>query len=107
MSKHTPGPWEVVNATDVFGPLGGDSGDGMAAAENDGWQVASCDVGVGFFEGEPVCVSFDVKRANARLIAAAPELLDLAHEVLASATIETPVHLVKMADKAIRKIEEE
>ena len=43
--------------------------------------------------------------ANAQLIATAPELLEVAEEVLRSATIETSIGLIEMAKNAIKKAE--
>lgn len=40
---------------------------------------------------------------DAALIAAAPDLLAVADEVLATATVETPPHLVVMAEATIKK----
>ena len=59
MSKHTPGPWRTFNVADVF-PDDGDTEGGR--------QIADCAVGelIGFHEAA----------ANARLIAAAPDLLE-------------------------------
>lgn len=45
----------------------------------------------------------DELNANARLIAAAPDLLDVAEMVLALATIDTPPELIKAATAAIAK----
>lgn len=60
MSKHTPGPWEVQNMT-VF---------------NRGCMfVANCD-GLGDVD------RMEMSRANARLIAAAPDLLAALKELL-------------------------
>lgn len=60
MSKHTPGPWEVQNMT-VF---------------NRGCMfVANCD-GLGDVD------RMEMSRANARLIAAAPDLLAALQELL-------------------------
>ncbi len=45
----------------------------------------------------------DELNANAQLITAAPDLLDVAEMVLALATIDTPVELIKAATAAIAK----
>lgn len=76
MNKHTPGPWEVINSTGVFSALGADSGDGMKADHNDGWQICDCSVGATAVEGDYVELGFAVQKANAKLIAAAPEMLE-------------------------------
>lgn len=68
----TPGPWGVYNGTDVFGPHGGDSGDGAKADDNDGWQVADCAVGLTSYAGDFVPLGHAVRIANAHLIAHAP-----------------------------------
>jgi len=81
-AKFTPGPWSVMNGTDVFGELGGDSGDGMNADSADGWQVADCNQGITFCEGIETELGYGVRQANARLIAAAPELYDAADMAL-------------------------
>lgn len=73
--KHTPGPWAALNSTDVFSALGADSGDGCPADDTDGWQVADCSVGITFVDGQPTSLGLAVQKANARLIAAAPDLL--------------------------------
>lgn len=75
MSKHTPGPWVVLDSTYVFSALGADSGDGCKADSNDGWQVACCATGLTFAGGELTELGIGVMKANARLIAAAPDLL--------------------------------
>lgn len=76
MSKHTPGPWEVINSTGVFSALGADSGDGTPADSNDGWNICDCSVGVTAVDGEYLELGFDVQKSNARLISAAPDLLE-------------------------------
>jgi hypothetical protein len=76
MSKHTPGPWEVMNATDVFTRLGAECGDGRCADSKDGWQVADCSVGITFVGDEGQSLTLNECRANARLIAAAPDMLE-------------------------------
>jgi hypothetical protein len=58
-AKHTPGPWRVFNGTDVFP----DDEDREATR-----HIADCDM-AGSIGG-------DEQRANARLISAAPDLLD-------------------------------
>ncbi len=114
MSKHTPGPWTVHNRTDVFGPHGGDSGDGAKADDNDGWQVADCAVGLTAYAGEYVELGSEVRRANARLIASAPDLLEalkqIAHRTGAtslpeSVALETMRGLWYTATAAIKKAE--
>ena len=75
MNKHTPGPWEVINSTGVFSALGADSGDGMKADHNDGWQICDCSVGATAVEGDYVELGFAVQKANAKLIAMSPQLL--------------------------------
>ncbi|MBJ2203978.1 hypothetical protein [Pseudomonas carnis] len=78
MNKHTPGPWEVLNSTAVFSALGADSGDGTAADHNDGWNICDCSVGVTCVGGDYVELGFAVQKANAKLIAQAPDLLSIA-----------------------------
>ena len=75
MSKHTPGPWEVLNETEVFTGLGADSGDGVKSLPSDGWMIADCGDCVTFTEIGPAELGRDLRKANARLIAAAPDLL--------------------------------
>lgn len=83
-NKHTPGPWEVLNSTSVFSALGADSGDGTAADHNDGWSICDCSVGVTCVGGDYVELGFAVQKANARLIAAAPDLLSSLKGLLAA-----------------------
>jgi len=80
--KHTPGPWEVLNQTEVFTLLGADSGDGVKAMSCDGWMIADCGDSQTFSEAGFVELGLDVRKANAKLIAAAPDLLAAAIEVL-------------------------
>ncbi|WP_188036211.1 hypothetical protein [Pseudomonas sp. EZ-C24] len=76
MTTHTPGPWEVLNETEVFTGLGADSGDGVKALPSDGWMIADCGDCVTFTEIGPAELGRDLRKANARLIAAAPDLLE-------------------------------
>lgn len=41
--RPTPGPWEVINETGVFTPLGARNASGVEAAADDGWHIADCD----------------------------------------------------------------
>lgn len=82
MSKHTPGPWEVQNMT-VF---------------NSGCMfVANCD-GLGDVD------RMEISRANARLIAAAPDLL-AALKVLVDNGGIGPEQMFRDARAAIAKAE--
>lgn len=74
--KGTPGPWEIMNGGDIFGPHGGDSGDGVACDSNDAWQVAEVGIYGAFVDGELVEMGNQPRMANMRLIAAAPEILE-------------------------------
>lgn len=74
-AKWTPGPWVAMNGSrDIFGPLGGDSGDGWAADDTDGWMVAEVGSYPTLCEGQLTELGEECRRANAHLIAAAPEL---------------------------------
>lgn len=85
MSGHTPGPWQVVNAKDVFTAPGAPNAAGVCAEQNDGWQIADCGSFFGCVIGDSAHeMSMDEERANARLIAAAPELLAAAREALSA-----------------------
>lgn len=75
MSKHTPGPWEINNLSSICSAVGADSGDGCEADQYDCWQIAECGVGMTLVGGQMTSLGFDVVKANACLIAAAPDLL--------------------------------
>lgn len=65
MTKHTPGPWRATR----------DGLDGMldTGGVTTGFDVMASEIG----SEEPLCVAADVRsEADARLIAAAPDLLD-------------------------------
>ena len=85
MSKHTPGPWIA-------------DGDLILAADN--WRVASCHR---FPNNDDTA-----RPANARLIAAAPELLEALQAIAGTDPVDSardPQHLVAIARAAIAKAE--
>ena len=67
MSEHTPGPWGIVESASS------DDYYELRVESKDGTFVADCD-GSGDFE---------MQRANARLIAAAPQMLEACRAALA------------------------
>ena len=76
MSKHTPGPWEVIGQH-VFTKLGAANAHGSKASERDGWNIATINPWACTNQDEeeedmPVSETM----ANACLIAAAPDLLE-------------------------------
>lgn len=85
-TTHTPGPWVVEAATLIWSP----SAKKMVAG------ASACEPRSGFVEYEPPqTISLDEPAANARLIAAAPDLL---------AALED---LVRLADRAMILINDE
>lgn len=103
--KHTPGPWEVLNETKVFTGLGADSGDGVKALPSDGWMIADCGDAMTFTEVGLVELSIDLRRANARLIAQAPNLLvDLVEAAAQLRKYET-LHRAKGTADSLAKAE--
>ena len=81
MSDHTPGPWQVRQAEEMF-----------AIASEHGWIAA--------IEGDG---DENVDRANARLIAAAPDLLEVLEEWLKAESVEEFVWAEDHAADAVKK----
>lgn len=86
MSAHTPGPW--IHATDIG-------------------QVGSVETQEGLVVAQTQALVRDYDRsernANARLIAAAPDLLEVAEMVLGMATVDMPQVLIDAAGIAAAK----
>jgi|GEM_PF-1643531 len=76
MSGYTPGPWEINNLSSICSAVGAESGDGYKADQYDCWLIAECDLGMTLVSGQMISLGPDVVKANASLIAAAPELLE-------------------------------
>ncbi|OWQ33341.1 MULTISPECIES: hypothetical protein [unclassified Pseudomonas] len=103
--KHTPGPWEALNETEVFTGLGADSGDGVKALPTDGWMIADCGDAMTFTEVGLVELALDVRRANARLIAQAPNLLADLVEAAAQLRKYETLHRAKATTDSLAKAE--
>lgn len=92
MSKHTPGPWNALDRAVLKGPPG----------EERTWIIASCPVNA---LGKKTKTS--EAQANARLIAAAPELLEALKGLMmeVSPVISADFEPFALAFKAIAKAE--
>jgi len=88
--NHTPGPWEVVNITDVFTHRGAKNATGVAADENDGWQIADTSGCETFVKGELTPLPWAEQIANAHLCAAAPDLLEAAEAAMRISSLWLP-----------------
>ena len=75
-TSFTPGPWHVSNGKDVLAALGAPNADGVRTESNDAWQVADCEHFMSYVGGYEYELSSAEQRANARLIAAAPDLYE-------------------------------
>jgi hypothetical protein len=78
MSKHTPGPWEQIIDGDMVGAMNPYGHGMMNIADIRGW---------GHLTGTGACRlsekdAIAIQEANARLIASAPELLDVLKDLL-------------------------
>jgi ABC-type amino acid transport substrate-binding protein len=91
MSAHTPGPWFAVKPTEEV------------TAKQDGWFIVdrADEMGHNVLYGLPD----DVLEANAHLMAAAPELLDAARQMIAALDetkydvfIGSPSDLLRLTD---------
>ena len=106
MSKNwTEGPWVVMNGCDIYGPLGGDSGDGCKCDDSDGWLVAVVEPHESFVDGELVEHGLDCVKANQNLISAAPALyaaLDKLLDAIDSCTELTP-ELLRSCESILSK----
>ena len=94
---HTPGPWFVGFSPDMDGESG-----------EYGPDVYDSEVGVfAVIDGEPETVAQPYLEANARLIAAAPELLAVLEELRESASYwseyDVPLGIVERIESAITK----
>jgi len=88
MSAHTPGPWRVGENDRNDQPT--------VYGENEAWLVAVVPHGcLGSMEATAA--------ANARLIAAAPDLLDAAERLLEHFSDSLPDHLVEEFKDAVSK----
>lgn len=87
MSKHTPGPWHVESADS-------DGANVVAIA-----QVAWCGTNGSYGRDASQTISAKEAKANARLIAAAPDLLEALEELLYARTDKAE----QMAHVAITK----
>lgn len=78
MSQHTPGPWVLSEYRPIHDDVGGDYSVGYTDADGVYWDIATL---------EPSRAN---RKADARLIAAAPDLLDALEWLAGSAEIESP-----------------
>ena len=94
---HTPGPWVAGKISRQIVPINAPGGDPTLGCSK--WDGLAHVFGCDDYPDDGAVVA----RANARLIAAAPELLGVADLVLAHASVETPPELVRAATAALAK----
>lgn len=109
-TKHTPGPWRVFERMQTNGILV-TSEDGRAwllheryIAAGDSTLLASVEARIGDRKGWPDVTNADEMLANARLIAAAPELLEACkrlQEAIGDCDVGTDDHDVGLCNCAI------
>lgn len=91
MEKHTPGPWEFGGkfSREVY-------------EKRDGIEICTVPQGDSFCADGCQCDECEERYANARLIAAAPELLEALSQIVNHATKYggAPLAAVKMFDRA-------
>ena len=88
MTKHTQGPWEINSGTTVYAQ------NGIARLRR---RAALCKTDISSSEGD----TLEKARANARLIAAAPELLEALKELVG--WLEDDIYFLDKARAAIAK----
>ncbi len=86
--QHTPGPWEYIASTEhhgpyVSGPFGGDICDCYAMSNPSALSVRNGG------DSKPIPFQHEHADANARLIAAAPDLLEALRAVVSVADRKT------------------
>jgi hypothetical protein len=96
--SHTPGPWKVYDRGHNTLHVG---------TVADGWayETVCClyENKADNYDTSPDYQLFENAEANAELIALLPDLLDLAEQMLAEASVEMPSDLIAAADAVIRK----
>lgn len=71
---HTPGPWEVIDGVNIWTGLGARIAHGLKCDDKEGWLIASMGDLDSSIAGEHASMPYAEKKANARLIGAAPDL---------------------------------
>lgn len=84
MTEYTPGPWRVYDADDFI------------VAAGDGFSICDCQ------PGNPFDVTNAQAVANARLIAAAPEMLEMLRHVVESGGVISQSELSDLAEMIIK-----
>lgn len=95
--KHTPGPWAVED------PIGGELSIVEASKPTHEWKfIAAIYLRQG---NDPDEFPHAVSKANARLIAAAPDLLAALHKIVSDGDYTAPEEMKRIARAAIAKAE--